>query len=96
LHNLKGVLCDKDPDSADHLFVSCSFSKQVWHTILSTLNIALPVDAGGLLEWWLLLRKGHNKLKQKGTRFRCDASDVGSLEGTEQADLRQCTGEKTK
>jgi hypothetical protein len=60
------ILCDQEPESTDHLFVSCSFSKQVWHTILSALNFTMPADAGGLLHWWLLLRNGHSKLKQKG------------------------------
>lgn len=32
----------------------------------SSLQIFLPAAQVGLLDWWLLLRKDHNKLKQRG------------------------------
>lgn len=60
-------LCDQEPESADHLFVGCSFTKQVWHSVFSALRITMPPhDQEGLLDWWLLLRKNRGKFKQKG------------------------------
>jgi hypothetical protein len=35
-------LCDQEPENAEHLFLQCSFTKQIWHVIFSALSITLP------------------------------------------------------
>lgn len=62
------ILCDQDPETADHLFVSCCFTKQVWHAICGVLNagFTLPTAQVQMLDWWLQLRSGHNHLRQRG------------------------------
>lgn len=61
------ILCDQEMESPVHLFVNCSYSKQVWHIILSAVHLsAPPTPAIDILDWWLELRHGHNGLKQRG------------------------------
>jgi hypothetical protein len=48
--------CDQEWETADHLFIDCVYARQVWHTILSSLQIPVPPANANMLEWWLLLR----------------------------------------
>ena len=61
-------LCDQEEETADHLLCTCSFTRQVWHTLLSVLGIQNSPSPAGLnfLEWWLLLRQGLSKEHKKG------------------------------
>lgn len=60
-------LCDQEVESPEHLFINCSYSKQVWHILLSVLCLHMPtLPTAEILEWWLQLRRGHNNLKQRG------------------------------
>lgn len=61
-------LCDQELETADHLFVHCNFTKQVWHAVLTTLGVnpLMPVAEMELMDWWTDLRRGHNKFKKKG------------------------------
>ncbi|CAN6359861.1 unnamed protein product [Urochloa humidicola] len=60
-------LCDQDLETSGHLFVSCSYTRQVWHAVSQVTSTALPAALPQqLLDWWLLLRAGHHNLKQKG------------------------------
>ncbi|PVH61987.1 hypothetical protein PAHAL_3G172600 [Panicum hallii] len=61
-------LCDQEEETADHLLCTCSFTQQVWHTLLSVLGVQNPPSPVGLsiLEWWLLLRQGLSKKQKKG------------------------------
>lgn len=62
------ILCDQELETPDHLFVNCSYAKQVWHAILGMLgaHTTSPATPMELLEWWLQLRQHHNHLKQRG------------------------------
>lgn len=55
-------------ETTDHMFVNYCFSKQVWHVILATLGMhnTLPTITMEFMDWWLQVRWGQNKLKQKG------------------------------
>jgi hypothetical protein len=62
---LQGVstcpLCDQEPETADHLFCSCSYTRQVWHIVLTILGPSLGrVLPAQTLELWLQLRAGLN------------------------------------
>lgn len=39
---LSCALCEKCPDSHDHLFFQCEFSKEVWYALLQILQCNLP------------------------------------------------------
>lgn len=48
-HPAPCVLCDQELETPDHLFVNCSFAKQVWHAILGMLgarimSLATPTE----------------------------------------------------
>lgn len=60
-------LCDQAPESIQHLFFECSFSKQVWLEILLWLHLTCHVPDGeeNLTEWWNKARQSTAKLMHK-------------------------------
>lgn len=46
-------LCDQEAEPIDHIITSCSFSRQVWFTMLVVLGATTnDVGAGTTLQWW--------------------------------------------
>jgi hypothetical protein len=53
-------LCDQEKRTRHrpvHLFVSCSFAKEVWWGILSWFGCTCNFADGELQDWWVHLRK---------------------------------------
>uniref|UniRef100_A0A453S5Z5 Reverse transcriptase zinc-binding domain-containing protein n=1 Tax=Aegilops tauschii subsp. strangulata TaxID=200361 RepID=A0A453S5Z5_AEGTS len=48
------VLCDQVPECMEHLLAGCSFSRQVWHEVLSWCRSTTPPPSptSGFREWW--------------------------------------------
>lgn len=60
-------LCDQEPETVDHLFITCPYTRTLWHTVIRMLgDDATNLSATELLDWWLQLRRGHNRNKQRG------------------------------
>jgi hypothetical protein len=60
-------LCDQYLETIDHIIVSCSFSRQVWGTILAMLGAdASQVGGDSLLAWWEQWRRRWHGDKKKG------------------------------
>ena len=60
-------VCDQDPETIDHIVASCSYSRQVWWTMLAVLGAdASQVGSTSLLAWWDQWRRRWHGDKQKG------------------------------
>ncbi|CAN6343306.1 unnamed protein product [Urochloa humidicola] len=61
-------LCDQEQESVEHLFITCPYTRAVWHAVLALLGPAYrqPSDQNSMLEWWWQFRRGHCAVKQKG------------------------------
>jgi hypothetical protein len=59
-------LCDQESESIDHIVVSCSFSKQVWWSVLSAVGQPQGMPNFNTIfdRWngWRLMWSGNNKL----------------------------------
>lgn len=66
--NLNCTLRDQEPESSDHLFIFCSFTRQVWWVILDALHAPLPASSAdlSLQNWWRLLRRNWSGVNKKG------------------------------
>lgn len=61
------LLCDQEDESMEHILIRCSYSQQIWWTILQRLGLgALPPGEGSLQDWWLRLRAQLPGGKRKG------------------------------
>jgi hypothetical protein len=51
-------LCDQEPETSEHLFINCSFTKQLWVNILAAFAKLCPTPGAviTLLERWEKLR----------------------------------------
>jgi len=59
-------LCDQDLETIDHIVASCSYSHQVWWTMLAVLGAdASQVGGTSLLAWWDQWRRRWHGDKQK-------------------------------
>jgi hypothetical protein len=58
-HHAKCLLCDQEMETIQHLFIGCSFARQVWVDILSWLRATCrpPAQDDTLLSWWLQARQ---------------------------------------
>jgi hypothetical protein len=60
-------LCNQEPETIDHIIASCSFSRQVWWTILAVLRAdASQVGDASLLTCWEQWRRRWHGEKRKG------------------------------
>lgn len=52
------VLCAQESESSDHLFVTCVFSRELWHRLLVTIGFThlCPSTNDRLMDWWLSSR----------------------------------------
>lgn len=56
-HNLEThadcLLCDQEPETCDRILVSCSFTRQIWYSILVAINLPAQAPVGdlSLLSW---------------------------------------------
>lgn len=71
-HNLQDddscILCGQEPKTINHLVVNCSYTKEVWHSLLSQVNWqALTPSASdrSLAGWWTSSRKHVDKVVRK-------------------------------
>lgn len=77
-------LCDQYLETIDHIIVSCSFSRQVWGTILAMLGAdASQVGGDSLLAWWEQWRRRWHGDKKKGADTLFALCGMGNLEGEE-------------
>ena len=53
-------LCDREPESCDHLLFRCPFAREVWQQVLAKVGRQIPPadDCHGLPDWWLRYRAG--------------------------------------
>ncbi|KAF8732743.1 hypothetical protein HU200_015079 [Digitaria exilis] len=62
-------LCSQEPETCNHLFLECSYSKQIWHWVAMKLGLHPHLAAGRtatLLDWWLQSRRRWGNGAQKG------------------------------
>jgi exonuclease III len=52
-------LCDQASETCAHLFAGCVVARQVWHTVLSRLQLTslVPCHDDDIVEWWLRERQ---------------------------------------
>jgi len=72
-HNLQVVdtcaLCDQEAESITHLLIGCSFSRQIWLSLLLHLGLQQLCPTGSetsLAYWWLSSRKQLGKHERRG------------------------------
>jgi hypothetical protein len=60
-------LCSQEEETIIHLFLQCTFSREVWFQVLSRYSWAplVPGPNDGLIEWWLATRKRVFKPRRK-------------------------------
>ena len=46
----KCVFCDAD-ESAEHLFVKCTFARDIWRLVHFTFNVYPPASIANMFEW---------------------------------------------
>lgn len=61
------ILCGQEPEEIDHLLVRCSFSREIWHTLLRRVDVAYIV--GSMVD----------SSKKEGTQRRYIARCAGFL-----------------
>jgi len=78
-------LCDQEVETADHLLCTCSFTKQVWHSLFTALGYQNPPPvADCFLEWWLTLRQDLSNEQKKGL----DTAVMRLLDGVKRAECQ--------
>jgi hypothetical protein len=67
-HHAKCLLSDQEMETIQHLFIGCSFARQVWVEILSWLRATCrpPAQDDTLLSWRLQARQATPKTLRKG------------------------------
>jgi hypothetical protein len=64
---LECYLCDQEPENIDHIITECSFSRQIWWSILMAFGVdSSQVGGGTILEWWQRWRRRWIGVKRKG------------------------------
>jgi hypothetical protein len=60
-------LREQEPETIDHIIVSCSFARQVWWSISNILQQPMTAAPHGTtMEWWLTWRHQWNGEERKG------------------------------
>jgi hypothetical protein len=71
-HSLQDVdecaLCAQESKTADHLFVGCVYSRELWSRIFraTQLQVAMPASTDSLVGWWLACRQELSNEANKG------------------------------
>jgi hypothetical protein len=68
-HPVVCPLCDQEQETILHLLCSCSFARQFWHIIFSSLRMGhlTPArEAGAFVEWWGKVQRRVPKQIRKG------------------------------
>ena len=69
-HGLTGSttcrLCHQEDETAEHLLGGCTFTKQIWHSLLTTIGIQNPpsITDQDFMSWWILLRQQGLSMQQ--------------------------------
>jgi hypothetical protein len=55
-------------ETIHHLFITCPFSQQIWHEILSWLRMTCNTPSGEnrRVDWWHAAKQNTPKVTQKG------------------------------
>jgi hypothetical protein len=63
------ALCSQEVESLNHLFVGCSFSREIWFKCLHRLGLQqfMPAATDTLLKWWFRSRKRIAKPRRKAS-----------------------------
>ncbi|CAM0952359.1 unnamed protein product [Alopecurus aequalis] len=58
-------ICLQEPETIEHLLVTCSFSRQIWFQVLLSLGRPklAPSASSSLLEWWPMVVEGWTSLQ---------------------------------
>jgi hypothetical protein len=69
-------------ETIHHLFITCPFSQQIWHEILSWLRMTCNTPSGEnrRVDWWHAAKQNTPKAMQKRTGH-CDV--VGAMDDLE-------------
>lgn len=61
-------LCCQEPETADRLLGTCSYTQQVWHSVDQRIGRASlsPTAGSSFLDWWLLRRRSFLGASKKG------------------------------
>jgi hypothetical protein len=62
-------LCDQEQETVQHILCTCSFSRDFWHLILSSIglgNLTPIVAEQSFAEWWGKVSKKVHRCKRKG------------------------------
>ena len=67
-HHPRCPLCDQAVETIHHLFIECPFTRQIWHDVLASLHLAIPVpdQEPSLLAWWQNAKQIIPKPQRKG------------------------------
>jgi hypothetical protein len=68
-HPVVCPLCDQEQETILHLLCPCSFARQFWHIIFSSLRMGhlTPArEAGSFVDWWDKVQRGVPKQIRKG------------------------------
>ncbi|CAM0152437.1 unnamed protein product [Urochloa decumbens] len=71
-HNLEAHdtcwLCNQEQETGNHILVNCSFAKEIWWGVLSSLgcNCTFPTTAVSLQGWWTRIRRLQPREKRRG------------------------------
>ena len=62
------VLCSQEPETADHLFAACVFTRELWHRLLQRVGFQFlcPNGDADLVNWWLASRREISSGFRKG------------------------------
>jgi hypothetical protein len=46
-------LWDQEPETINHIIVTCSFSQQIWWNVATAIRQSMAsAQSGSILEWW--------------------------------------------
>jgi hypothetical protein len=52
------ILCDRVPETGGHMFLGCTYARELWFRLLDLVGLAtlVPGQEDSLGEWWLRQR----------------------------------------
>jgi hypothetical protein len=53
------IICNQEPETMDHILLDCSFTREVWATLIHSLHLQnlVILQDNGAFQWWLSCRK---------------------------------------